>query len=79
MKKLTAIIQPNQGHKSKSNDRYVKVFISWIENQRFEKNSINGEQQLKKEFKKDKDYFSKYSDEHYKEAIVDEKLGTKNC
>jgi len=76
---LTNIIQRGQGHKSKSNRPYVNDFISWIEKQKCELNSINGEPQMKKKFLKDKGFFSECSKERNREAEMDEKIGLKQC
>jgi len=54
---LRSIIHNQQGHKAGSNQPYLEEFIEWIE--KFEKNKLYGDPQLKFEFEQNDDIRSK--------------------
>lgn len=74
---LKPIVKQGRGHKSKSNDPYLEDFISWINNQGYKVNSINGNPQMKNKIMKDPDYVSECSRENRDESEEDLKIGLK--
>lgn len=70
--RLAAIIHQTQGHKSRSNQPYVKRFVAWIDELPLRPNRLYGEPQIRIEASLDSDVLSKCGSRHLEADCADE-------